>query len=136
MALSVLYHIETMYPKVWAAMSGSCRRSLKNTIKSTFQIHAADIAASTAPSLRKESGIVSKETEVRALWAPERLDQIDTYALSAMLKLQNRIDALEKALNTAPDFGGEPKTAFGRGYRAWQESARSALHPSDNEVKK
>lgn len=39
-AASVLYHIETMYPKVFAAMSMSCRRSVRNTIKSTFKVHA------------------------------------------------------------------------------------------------
>lgn len=44
MALSVLYHLETMYPAVWKAMSGSCRRSLKNTIESTFRVHAEEVA--------------------------------------------------------------------------------------------
>lgn len=38
-AASVLYHLEQMYPMAWAAMSGSCRRSLRNTIKSTFRVH-------------------------------------------------------------------------------------------------
>lgn len=31
------------------------------------------------------------------------------------------------ALKDAPDFGGEPKTAFGREYREWQERARAAI---------
>jgi hypothetical protein len=44
MSQSVIYHLETMYPAVWAAMSGSCRRSLINTIKSTFRVHAEEVA--------------------------------------------------------------------------------------------
>lgn len=31
-ATETLYHIEKMYPSVWHIMSGSCRRSVKNTI--------------------------------------------------------------------------------------------------------
>ena len=47
-AMSVLYHLETMYPMAWAAMSATCRRSLKNTIKSTFRVHAEYVAKSAA----------------------------------------------------------------------------------------
>jgi hypothetical protein len=58
----------------------------------------------------------------------------DCKLCSDVTEAADRIDALEKALKAAPDFGGKPTTAFGREYRAWREIARAALSPPSDDT--
>ena len=42
------------------------------------------------------------------------------------LKLEH-FDEMKAALESAPDFGGEPRTPFGHEYREWQAKVRAVL---------
>ena len=43
----------------------------------------------------------------------------------------NLFPDLVELLEKAPDFGGEPKTAFGREYREWLKTTKKLLHRAE-----
>ena len=45
-------------------------------------------------------------------------------------------NALVEALEVAPDFGGEPTTAFGHEYREWQSATKRLLATLEREASK
>jgi hypothetical protein len=48
-------------------------------------------------------------------------------AIADIIAEETGVGELVKALENAPDFGGEPKTAFGREYRDWQHEIKHLL---------
>lgn len=48
-------------------------------------------------------------------------------------EIDELIRPLVDALEAAPTFGGEPKSAFGREFREWQITAREALQHAKGE---
>lgn len=55
-------------------------------------------------------------------WKQQRVADVDEL-------IRPLVDALE----AAPTFGGEPKSAFGREFREWQITAREALQHAKGE---
>ena len=52
------------------------------------------------------------------------------------LLLMNHGNALVEALEVAPDYGGEPTTAFGHEYREWQSATKQLLATLEREAGK